>query len=536
MLETQIEEMDLETLKERIRLELERMGCRPGSAPFTDLVAFDGMLPSDPPPPSASTDPPSQAPADSSVPFTPSCNGVRTHCQPPSFRDLARREPQSFVREAFASLAGRPPTDTEAAETLQALVSGRTSKAEVFLKLCRSAEGRRRGDRPADLWAAVLSAFLRKLPLFGRLLRTLDGLHGSLDHLRISVCTSLEAKLEALQTRADALEQQFHRGGERDRMVEAHLQEVIHPRINAVEKNLEAFQEETRQALDRLQAMLQPLLFKDVLGHLREHAQAIALVRQALADMQRRLSHPSGREPSQATSLRAEGPSNHAFLNPLYASLEDAFRGADDAIQNRLRFYLPHIQQCSWDLAPVPLVDVGCGRGEWLELLRREGIAAVGVDVNPIMVDRCREKGLEVVLADAVSHLSSLAPGTVGAVTAFHFIEHLDFGDLIRFLDAVYTCLAPGGLLLCETPNPENLMVSTYAFYLDPTHRHPIPPPTARFLLESRGFCNVEILRPPRVGDVPPEAQRLDPLIREMLYSTEDYAVVGTKPPCHASL
>ena len=141
------------------------------------------------------------------------------------------------------------------------------------------------------------------------------------------------------------------------------------------------------------------------------------------------------------------------------------------------------------------MVDARCGRGEWLELLLDEGIPARGVDENALIVRQCRELGLDVIHGDAISHLESVPERTLSAVTAFHIVEHLSLPRHLQLLVAAHRALAPNGVLVLETPNPENLVVGAWTFHMDPSHMRPLPPTLLRFLLEAVGFEVAEVRR-----------------------------------------
>jgi len=218
-------------------------------------------------------------------------------------------------------------------------------------------------------------------------------------------------------------------------------------------------------------------------------------------------------------------------LDAFYLSLEDQFRGSRAEIKQRLRVYLPPIQEAGIGRDEKPVLDVGCGRGEWLELLREEGLVASGVDSNRVLVQECRERNLEVVQGDLLSHLRSLPDASLGAITGFHVIEHLPFETLIKFLDETVRTVKPGGLVIFETPNPQNVLVGSCNFYFDPTHRNPLPSPITKFLLESRGFTRVQVLNL-NPSDEAPVAGDSDLARRfnQYFYGPMDYAVVGRRP------
>jgi O-antigen chain-terminating methyltransferase len=180
----------------------------------------------------------------------------------------------------------------------------------------------------------------------------------------------------------------------------------------------------------------------------------------------------------------------------------------------------------------MPVLDLGCGRGEWLELLCESGLEARGVDTNRIFVAECEERGFNVIQVDALEHLRRLPDASVGAVTGFHIIEHLPPDILVKLIDETIRVLKPGGLAVFETPNPQNVLVGCHNFYIDPTHRHPIPCLLAQFILEARGLCNVEIvqLHPyPESRHVPDGDTQLAQRFNEYFYGPQDYAVIGRR-------
>ncbi len=222
----------------------------------------------------------------------------------------------------------------------------------------------------------------------------------------------------------------------------------------------------------------------------------------------------------------------------LYAALEDAFRGTSAEITERQRPYLRDLET----IGPIGRVlDVGSGRGEWLALLREAGIDGYGVDQSREAVQRCRALGLVVVRDDAFEHLRRLEDASLSVVSAFHFVEHLEFEALLTFLDQGVRVLAPGGLLILETPNPRNLVVGSSSFYLDPTHERPMHPLLLEFLVRSRGFDPVEVryLHPAADGLEPGDESEtarktVEPVLdrlNELLYGAQDYAVLARRAP-----
>jgi O-antigen chain-terminating methyltransferase len=217
-------------------------------------------------------------------------------------------------------------------------------------------------------------------------------------------------------------------------------------------------------------------------------------------------------------------------LDAFYAAFDERFRGSRDEIKERLRVYLPIIAERGLGQQELPILDIGCGRGEWLELLRDEQLVARGVDSNRVLVKQCRERGLSVEEEDLLSLLRRLADGSVGAITGFHIIEHLPLETLIDFLNEAVRVLHAKGVAIFETPNPQNVLVGSCNFYFDPTHRNPIPSQVLDFFLQSRGFARVEILQLNPSDDTPvADDSELARRFNRYFYGPMDYAAVGWK-------
>jgi SAM-dependent methyltransferase len=221
------------------------------------------------------------------------------------------------------------------------------------------------------------------------------------------------------------------------------------------------------------------------------------------------------------------------ILDPMYIAFENQFRGTREEIRDRLIFYLPRVRAAGAGVEKSPVLDLGCGRGEWLEILGDAGFIAVGVDLNHALVNECLERGLQVIENDALEYLRSLPDNSLGAITGFHLIEHMDFDTRIALFDESIRVLQPGGFALFETPNPKNLLVGSCNFWSDPTHIRPLYPETHQFLMEYRGFCKVELLflHPHEEDQRLPEdeAPRLAARLNELYSCARDYSIVGYK-------
>jgi len=177
------------------------------------------------------------------------------------------------------------------------------------------------------------------------------------------------------------------------------------------------------------------------------------------------------------------------FLDSLYVAFEDRFRGNREAILEGLKVYLPYVEKVALQHGKgFPVLDLACGRGEWLELLNLYAHSAKGVDVNRVALQQCQELALDVVEEDAIEFLRKQPKNSFSAVTCFHYVEHIDYRSLVALVDEALRILIPGGVAIIETPNGRNILVSGGDFYRDPTHRNPVFPETLECIAELRGF------------------------------------------------
>lgn len=241
----------------------------------------------------------------------------------------------------------------------------------------------------------------------------------------------------------------------------------------------------------------------------------------------------SGAAASGVRAASADAPAalqDETDLNSFYVEFEDFFRGAPDDISERLSVYLPYLAP----FAGIPgarVVDIGCGRGEWLRLAAAQGFEAIGIDLNAVMVENCRAQGLTAECDDAIAYLGRQLEGSLAVITGFHIIEHLPFATLIALFDAALHALRTDGLIIFETPNAENLLVGACNFYNDPTHQRPIVPAVAEFMAVQRGFAHARILRLHPYPDIVhvQEDSEIARRFNAAMYGSQDYALLAWK-------
>jgi O-antigen chain-terminating methyltransferase len=282
--------------------------------------------------------------------------------------------------------------------------------------------------------------------------------------------------------------------------------------LGMVLKSLEA-------RIDRLAAA-----YDDVTGL----AKTFVLLQDRLGRLQTSLE---GNTPPSAEDVRA-------VLEPLrdwrYTRFENRFRGGPEELRRQQERYLARFKPGG------AILDLGCGRGEFLELLRRNGFQGAGADLNAQMVGLCRDKGLRVEKADALEALAKTPNGSLDGIFSSQVIEHLPPGVLERLIEAARTKLAPGGTIILETVNPASVFALVRIFFLDPTHRMPVHPLTLQFLLETAGFENVEIeysgsLDDEKLHHFPDGAAGAADLnlnvdrLNALLFGPPNYAAIGRK-------
>jgi O-antigen chain-terminating methyltransferase len=257
-----------------------------------------------------------------------------------------------------------------------------------------------------------------------------------------------------------------------------------------------------------------------------------AEIQREVAQLQRKID--AARVSSPSTSAPAPGllTPSPAIDDALYIALEDAFRGDPIVIRARQHQYLPYVQNVVTQSAP--LLDIGCGRGEWLNILKDSNIPATGIDTNAASAQECSAQGLTVSHADAISYLSDAKEKSLGAITLFQVLEHLPFPTMVHLLRLALRALVPGGVLIAEVPNSETLSVGASTFWIDPTHERPLFPGLLEFLATEVGYTSVEGLYSSPLAPEP-DFSELAPHVREPLLAMHrqlngngDFAIIAT--------
>jgi 2-polyprenyl-3-methyl-5-hydroxy-6-metoxy-1,4-benzoquinol methylase len=214
-------------------------------------------------------------------------------------------------------------------------------------------------------------------------------------------------------------------------------------------------------------------------------------------------------------------PAEFADLD--WLKFAEKFRGSESAIADRQRMYAARFAK------HATVLDIGCGRGEMLEAFREAGIAARGVDLNDDSIVLCLSKGLDAEKADVFEYLNSLPNSALGGAVCSQVVEHLKRERVPLLIRLLHEKLRPGALVAFETPNPECLAIFATHFYVDPTHRHPIPASLLSFYLEEAGFGRLEVERLSEAIDSLPSLAELPEAFRKQFFGGLDYVVFATK-------
>ena len=306
-------------------------------------------------------------------------------------------------------------------------------------------------------------------------------------------------------------------------VVEHHLQALLarERRNDAAVVALAAQHEELRAAVGVLQ-------------------QAAHGLRRAIEERPKSAGAAGSPAPDQGSRLADPGQTSSQFAaadSYKYVGFEDQFRGSADEIRQRVEEYLPIFEKTS------DVLDVGCGRGEFLELLRERGVGARGIDVNPAMIDVCRQKRLEADTGDALAYLRGLPDGSLGGLFAAQVVEHLEPRYLTQLLDVAFDKLRPGAPIVLETINPACWFAFFESYIRDLTHVRPVHPDTLKYLMIATGFQHVDIkyrapypdaekLQPvtaPALGDLVETLNANVEKINRLLFTYLDYAAVAIK-------
>lgn len=420
------------------------------------------------------------------------------------YREFLPFDDETFIANAFHALLHREPDEEGRENYLKKLREG-VERPQILLELMTSEEGRHNQVRVRGLSTYKLLNRLRHNRRLRPLGRRVLGLYRrifelpspqEMNHFRAGVFQQLSGLGSQVQTLREALETQTVKLAEERATGDRHRQ--------------------------------------DLAVSLREVGSSMEELRHQMANLQFKVAYQQQSSVAASKPARlvpaAENSEDNGDIAAFYVAFEDACRGSREEIRAKLLPWLQQLPPASGDCRRV--LDIGCGRGEWLQLLAESDYEPQGIDTNPVMAGECQSHGLSVENIDGLSWLMSQPDHSLCAITAFHVIEHMPFADLLRMTTEARRVLIPGGKLIYETPNPENILVGSHTFYHDPTHRNPITPALLEFLAQYCGYTQTQLVR---LHPYPEEARvrgndELTERVNGHLCGPQDIALVATVP------
>ncbi|MCU1261313.1 MAG: Methyltransferase type 11 [Bryobacterales bacterium] len=285
-------------------------------------------------------------------------------------------------------------------------------------------------------------------------------------------------------------------------------------------ERLQAQHADFTAALERGTREIQTLLWQDMQRIRLEFERTIHAELRTI----RQRSTANAETPAQPPAQAPARPQSQPSANFDYQAFADRFRGPEEYVKSGQQFYVPHFQGVR------EVLDIGCGRGEFLEVMRDNAVAARGIDLSTASVDYCRSKGLQAEVADLFTYLSDLPDHSLPAIFSAQVVEHLPPERLPEMIRLCAAKLERGGLIALETPNPECLAIFASHFFLDPTHTRPVPHALLAFYLEEFGMGAIETHKRFPAVESWPELNELPEGVRGKFFGGLDYAIFARKP------
>jgi O-antigen chain-terminating methyltransferase len=425
--------------------------------------------------------------------------------------DFLKLQDEAFLSSSYRAILGRMPDDNGREHFLSCLRNGTLTKTDILGRLRYSQEGRVRKVPVRGLLLRFFLNSLYKLPLLGYPLKIFTS---------VLILPTIVKNFQIFESRTSA---------QHSLVSHALDQKADQQLVDDVQRVLE------RLEVQKADSVRVEEIHDAFAAHIENIFKTIYEHTTLIVDQQRRLHLlldkakkclPESMGENTLKSFVSEYDHVH---DALYVLFEEKFRGTREDIRQRLQKYLNFIQRAGAGTPQSPVLDLGCGRGEWLELLENTGYTAAGIDINRVMVQQCRARNLHAEEADSLAYLRHLPDGSLGALTSFHMIEHIPWRDVVAVFDEAFRVLRPGGCLIVETPNPENIIVGSCTFYNDPSHVRPIPPATLEYLAQARGFVDATIMRssPLLFFETPPEGDMARMV--DIFNCGQDYAVIAFK-------
>jgi O-antigen chain-terminating methyltransferase len=454
--------------------------------------------------------------------------------------DFTKYHDIEFIKNLYRTILQREVDEEALNNRLELLRSGKRSKTEILAMVRFSKEGREKNIKILGIKKRYIMTILYRVPIisfFTKLImlpRVIERVNRFEAHYFLekqeqnSKIDNLKNSTDRTDRKIDNLKDSIDKKIDNLKNSIDRTDSKIDNLKDSIDKKIDNLKDSTDRKIDNLKNIT-----NNNLKELEFKIKEIQRAKEALKEIDIGLNKLLNNIKDRQKDIKIEELENERrhLLDTLYISFEDRFRGSREDIKKRQSYYLPMVQSVLKNI-DGEIIDIGSGRGEWLELLKDNSIDAIGVDLNRLMVNEAKRYGLNVLCQDALKYLQSKEENSIAVLTGFHIVEHLEFEVLISLFDEVFRLLKKGGMIIFETPNPENLMVGSCSFYTDPTHINPIPPITLQFLAENRGFSDVKIhrlnpIKTPSFIDIPNNQD-----VNNLIFAStkeQDYSIIGYK-------
>lgn len=462
-------------------------------------------------------------------------------------RPMLELRNEAFVQECYESVLQRDPDPEGARHHINRLHNREISKLELIYEFARSEEGQNRGVRLRGKKGQyrLLHGFrkLFRVPIAGRVLRFIYNLLGinrvinSLVNWNRDIVGRIEKLEHTCYTLQNDLQEQIENRNELRYLLEK-LQGQYQEQFNMHRERTENLEVNVRNnniLLEKYRGLLET---HEV--NLNQYERDINNLNVQMSNLKadvsskKKFASESKMEEDYCVDKKSIVPDADSYYSIDYFDFENRFRGSQEHVKDVQRIYLPYFMGCK------NVIDIGCGRGEFVQLLKENGIGVTGVDIYLPYVEYCKMNHLSVSHGDGVEFLKKQQQ--VDGIFVGQVVEHISVSQIIELCAVAYEKLTTGSYLIMETPNPKSLAIYTEAFYQDPSHNKPVHPETLKYLVEKRGFSDVQILYTegsrlpyhiPKLSDDNEGREHEFDLamqrVEDILYGSQDYAIIAKK-------
>lgn len=403
--------------------------------------------------------------------------------------DFLKYHDKEFVRFTYRAILKREPDPSGYDNYLSKLRSGRLDKIDIIVSICKSPEGRSKGVKVKNINYYYLRCGIKRIPIISYFIRWINAL------------LKLPKRIKNLE-----IENKYFYGKLSDYIEEIdNKTHVMNSNFEKIQSKLDELWQLSNVNISNyheLSTKLEELESVEEIPEILEAGDECYLAR-AL----------------EISSIPYSDLRDNQNEDVFYHLFENIFRGQREDIKNRQKYYLQYVLSIIDHSDGRLFLDAGCGRGEFLELLKENNIPYLGIDTSGLEINFLKERGLNVVKADILEYLSNTSHNLIG-ISCFQVIEHLEFDYIKKFIELAYDRIGHNGIIILESINP-HCPYALSRFYLDGSHVRPYPPETIKFLLEWYGFKDVKI-----AFSAPVEEKIRS---KDLFMNYQDYAVIGKK-------